>query len=235
MTRRMTRRSNAPFLALILLAGAGLGVGMGTLRAGLSAGERFIAPDITAASDIPYPVEVVAPGLVTLSMTLSMAGQPPTVQVLRDVPGLTSVTSAIATNWTYTLGKLDGNPAPSTINVQAVFNPANVSGQNLQVLPVAATPPPSPAGYLPPEVAAASYATYPANSVAWGAVVLDVTIDKDGNIKKVGVIRDVASLTQPSIAAVKSWTINPATFNGKGIAAKLVVAFVFRPPVTGND
>jgi outer membrane biosynthesis protein TonB len=63
-------------------------------------------------------------------------------------------------------------------------------------------------------------------------VVLDVTVDKNGDIKKVGVIRDVPSLTQPAIAAVKSWTINAATFNGKGIASKLVVAFVFRPPVT---
>jgi hypothetical protein len=228
----MKRKLHVTSLLLMSLAIVFAGVGFGAARSGISGGERFVAPDITAASDIPYPVEVAAQGLVTLSMNLSMAGQPPTVQVLRDIPGLTSVASSLVTNWTYTLGKLDGNAAPSTINVQLVFNPANLGGQTLQVPPVAPTPPPNPAGYLPAEVAAASYAVYPVNSVAAGAVVLDVTIDKHGDIKNVGVIRDVPSLTQPAIAAVKSWTINAATFNGKGIASKLVVAFVFRPPVT---
>ena len=61
-------------------------------------------------------------------------------------------------------------------------------------------------------------------------MVLDVTIDKYGAIKKTDVIRDVPSLTPEAIAAVKRWTINAATFNGKAIASKLVVAYVFRSP-----
>jgi hypothetical protein len=35
---------------------------------------------------------------------------------------------------------------------------------------------------------------------------------------------------EPAIAAVKTWTVNPATFNEKKLDAKLVVAFVFRSP-----
>jgi hypothetical protein len=95
---------------------------------------------------------------------------------------------------------------------------------------VAPTPPPFPAGYLPPEVSVGSFALYQPNSVGVGAVVLDVTIDKYGAIKKTDVIRDVPSLTPEAIAAVKRWTINPATFNGKAIISKLVVAYVFRSP-----
>ena len=203
---------------------------LGAPQAGLAARERFVPPVVTAASEIPYPVEVLASGLVTLSLNLSVTGQPPTVQVLRDIPGLTSLTSSTVTGWTFSPGKLDGKPAPSTINIEVVFNPGDTLKQNLTVPPVAPTPPPLPAGYLPPEVAVGSFASYPVNSVAQGTVVLDVTVDKYGNIKRTDVIRDVPSLTPEAITAVKRWTISPATFNGKAITSKLIVAFVFRSP-----
>ena len=199
-------------------------------QAGLSARDRFVPPDVTSASEIPYPVEVLASGLVTLALNISIAGQPPDVQVLRDIPGLTSLTSSIVKGWSYTPGKLDGNGAPSTITVEVVFNPGDALNQNLKVAPVAASTPPFPSGYLPPEIAVASFAVYQPNSVGVGTVVLDVTIDKYGAVKKTDVIRDVPSLTPEAIAAVKRWTINPATFNGKAIVSKLVVAFVFRSP-----
>ena len=116
------------------------------------------------------------------------------------------------------------------MNVEVVFNPGNSLNQSMTVPPVAPTPPPFPAGYLPAEVAVGSFASYPVNSVAVGTVVLDVTVSKDGTLKNVAVIRDVPSLTSGAMAAVKRWTINPATFNGKAIISKLVVAFVFRSP-----
>lgn len=207
-----------------------IGVALAAPRAGVAGKDRFVPPDITSASEIPYPVEVIGAGLVTLSVNVSAAGQPPTVQVLRDVPGLTSLTSSIVTGWKFTPGTLDGNPSPSTITVEVVFNPGDTNGQNLKMVPVSPTPPPFPAGYLPPEVALASYASYPITSSGTGAVVLDVSLDKYGDIKKVGVIRDVPSLTPEAQAALKRWTINAATFNGKAIASHLVVAFVFRSP-----
>jgi len=221
MTMRAKRAAPA-----ILLLGIAL---FGAPRAGLSSRDRFVPPGLTKASDIPYPVEVVATGLVTLSANLSVTGQPPTVQVLRDIPGLTSLASSIVTAWTYSPGKLDGNPSPSTINLEIVFNPSVTLNQNLQVPPVAAAPPPFPAGYLPPEIAVASFASSPATSAGWGAVVLDVTLDKYGSVKKVDTIRDVPSLTAEATDTLKRWTINPAKFNGKAIESKLVVAFVFRP------
>jgi len=219
-------RSARPLLGLAALLGIAL---LGAPQAGLSARDRFVPPALTKATDIPYPIEVLATGLVTLSVNLSVAGQPPTTQVLRDIPGLTSVASSIVTTWNYSSGKLDNNPSPSTINIEVVFNPSSTLNQNLQVTPVAPAPPPFPAGYLPPEVAVASFASSPATSAGWGAVVLDVAIDKFGSIKKVDTIRDVPSLTPEAIATVKRWTINPAMFNGKAIESKLVVAFVFRP------
>lgn len=205
-------------------------IGLGAIRAGVWGGSRFVPPDITAASDIPYPVNNIARGLVSVSVNLTAGGRIQNVQVVRDIPGLTAIVVNALSGWTFTPGKLDGNAVPSTINIQVVFNPGTLYNGNLQLQSVAAMPHPSPTGYLPPEMSQVSYAAYPPNSVATGTVVLDVTIDKYSEVKKVTPIRSVPSLTNPAIVAVKTWTINPATLNGKMLDAKLVVAFVFRSP-----
>ena len=140
-------------------------------RAGLSARDRFVPPDVTSASEIPFPVEVVASGLVTLALNISVAGQPPDVQVLRDIPGLTSLTSSIVKGWSFTPANSTGNAAPSTITVEVVFNPGDSLNQSMKIPPVAPTPPPFPAGYLPPEVSVGSFALYQPNSVGVGTVV----------------------------------------------------------------
>jgi hypothetical protein len=199
-------------------------------RAGVGAKDRFVPPDVTTATDIPYPVEVLASGLVTLSVNVSASGQPDNVQVLRDIPGLTSVAASLVKTWSYAPGKLDGNPAPSTITIEVVFNPGDTLNENLKIGPVAPTPPPLPKGYLPPEIAVASYVAYPVNSVGIGAVVLDAAVDKYSQVKKVDLLRDVPSLSPEAIATVKRWTINPATFSGKPIPSKMIVVFVFRSP-----
>ena len=193
-------------------------------------GKRFVSPSVTVAGDILYPFEVVASGLVTLSVTLNGDGRPPSELVGRDIEGLTPLVSSVVTHWTYSPGMLEGDTTPSTINIEVVFNPADTLGEKLRVPPVASTLSLWPRGYVPPDVVAGSYASYPVNSVTSGTVVLDVTVDNNGRFKKIGVIRDVPSLTPGAIAAVRGWTIKPATLLSKAITSKLIVAFVFRPP-----
>jgi outer membrane biosynthesis protein TonB len=220
------RQNSKLMLAVVLLAC----VGIAATRTGVMGGSHFVPPDITAASDIPYPFDNIASGLVSVSVNLTAGGQVQNVQVVRDIPGLTAVVTNAVNTWTFTPGKLDGNAVPSTINVQVVFNPGTLQNQNLQLAPGAVTPPPNPPGYMPPQMSQVSYAVYPPDSAATGAVVLDLLIDKYSEVKKVTPIRSVPSLTQPAIAAVKTWTVNPATLNEKKLDARLVVAFVFRSP-----
>lgn len=136
-------------------------------------------------------------------------------------------------SWTFAPGKLEGKPVASSLNISMVFNPGTLQTQDLTLGPLQ-PPPPNPPGYLPPEIATASYASYPVNSVAAGTVVLDVTIGKSEEIKKMVPIRPVPSLTSAAISAVKKWTINAATFHGKSITSKLIIAFVFRPPTAST-
>jgi Gram-negative bacterial TonB protein C-terminal len=222
---RMRQNSKLMLAVLLLVC-----IGFAATRTEVSAGSHFVPPDITAASDVPYPIDNVASGLVSIAVNLTAGGQVQNVQAVRDIPGLTAVVSNAVNTWTFSPGKLDGNAVPSTINVQVLFNPGTVQNQNLQLSPGALVTPPIPPGYMPPQMSQVSYAVYPPNSVATGAVVLDLLINKYSEVKKVTPIRLVPSLTEAAIAAVKTWTVNPATLNEKKLDAKLVVAFVFRSP-----
>src|SRR6202046_2545066 len=113
-----TRQKSKLVLAVFLLAC----VGFAATRRGISGDSHFVPPDITAASEIPYPVENVASGLVSISVNLSATGQVQDVQVVRDIPGLTELVTSIVKAWTFVAGTLDGRAVPSTISVQVGFN-----------------------------------------------------------------------------------------------------------------
>jgi Gram-negative bacterial TonB protein C-terminal len=203
---------------------------IGLASSSFAGDDHFVPPDVTTASDTPYPVNVVGAGLVTLSVNLDAAGHVQDIQVLRDNPPQTQSTIAAVKTWTFTPGSLNHSPAPTNLIVDAVFNPGSHQGQNIPLPQLPPTTAPNPPGFFPVEISTASYAAYPLNSVATGAVVLDVTVNKYGEPAKINVLRQVASLTAPAIAAVKSWNLNAATFNGQAIASKVIIAFVFRSP-----
>ena len=224
----MGENSMRKFLAIAFVC-----IALGASKSGGSAG--FKPPDVASASDITYPFNNAASGMVSLSANLNAEGKVQSVQVLRDVAGLTDQATAAVNSWSFSPARLNGHPVPSIIDVHVVFNPGIPQTQSLSLPPSEPLVSPNPAGYLPPEIAAASYANYPPNSIGAGTVVLSLTIDGSGNIENVSVVRRVPSLTAPSIAAVKTWTINPARYNGKGITSKMAVAFVYRLPMITTD
>jgi outer membrane biosynthesis protein TonB len=224
-------RQNSKWMLAVLLL---VYVGFAASRSVVSAGSHFVPPDVTVASDIPYPVDNIASGLVSLAVNVTAGGQVQNVEVVRGISGLTAVATNAVNTWSFSPGKLDGNAVPSTINVQVIFNPGTLQDQNLPLSPGALVTPPLPAGYVPPQMAQASYAVYPPNSVATGTVVLGLLINKFSNVKNATPIRSVPSLTEAALAAVKNWTINPATLNEKKLSATVVVAFVFRSPTSST-
>ena len=224
-------RQNAKFMLSVLLL---VYVGFAATSGEVSAGSHFEPPDITMASDIPYPVDSIASGLVSLVVELNETGRVQNVQVVRGISSLTAIAVQAVNTWSFSPGKLDGVAVPSTINVQVIFNPGALQDRSLPLPPRAAATPPLPAGYVPPQMADASYAVYPPNSVATGTVVLGLLVNKYSIVKNVTPIRLVPSLTEAALAAVKNWTINPATLNEKKLSATVVVAFVFRSPTSST-
>jgi hypothetical protein len=193
----------------------------------------FSPPDVSTADNINYPIDSVASGIVVVAVSLDGAGLVKSKDVLRDIPSLTVHVAASIDTWRFKPATLDGKAVDSTMVVSVVFNPGDyrlggvatpVLGRELKVLS------PDAIGFLPPRIIAASWAGYPLNSVAQGAVILDDRISSIGHVTQVVPILRIPSLTTPSINAAKNWTFKPATFNGSSVSASTVVGYVFRPP-----
>jgi TonB family protein len=192
---------------------------------------RFISPGVLSASDIQYPVNSMAAGAVSLLLRIDSSAKIEDVQILRDFPPLTNSVEKAVQTWTLTPAILNGQAVSSEVSVTVIFNIFNPAGgaayQSLVLAPPTATPG-RDSQYIPPQISMASFAKYPANSVSVGAVVLDVTVNKAGNVSKIAVIRGVPTLTEQAIIAVKTWGFIAASIQGQPTAAQIVVAFVFQ-------
>src|SRR5580693_2390384 len=152
----------------------------------------FVPADVVYASDISYSAATGAAGVVTLAVNLDDAGNIMNVQVLRDIPELTSAALVAVHGWTYAAASLDGKHIPSTLLVNVVFDPAYLQLKNI---PLAAT-----------------YSPYPSDATVEGAVVLDAYLSGGGRIGKVTVIRSVPLLTAAALGALKSWRFVAAVY-----------------------
>jgi TonB family protein len=210
---------------------------MSTAPPSSAADSPFVPPRVRNATDIPYPVNTTVPGIVTLLLHLDSAAKIQNVQVLRDVPPLTSAAQTAMQSWAFAPAIRNGHPVAARLSVSVVFNPFNPGGVSIEGLKVSLPPAPrdpEDSDCNPPQITSGQYAIYPANSIASGTVILDVTIDKSGGITKIHVIRGVPSLTRQSIKAVKSWEFRAAAYKDQPVASHTVVAFVFPSPAIAN-
>jgi TonB family protein len=192
---------------------------------------EYVPPDVLSASNIPYPVNTMATGAVSLLLNLDGNAQIQNIQVLRDIPLLTNAVQDAVQVWTFRPAVLKGNPVPSEIPLTVIFNVFNpAGGAAYQSLVLAPAQPiyPDASQFAPPQITLATFANYPAASVVQGTVVLDLTVGRGGQPKQVRVINDVPPLTQQAINAIKTWRFNAATSKGQPIPAQVVIAFVFQ-------
>jgi TonB family protein len=192
---------------------------------------QYLPPDISTASNIAYPVNTLAAGAVSLLLSLDSNAHIQNVMILRDFQPLTSSVQNAVQNWTFIPASLNGQPVSSNLSLSVIFNifnPAGGAAYQSLVLSPPQTPVPDASQYIPPQITMASFANYPENSVSKGTVVLDVTVGKGGQPKKIRVVQGVQTLTQQAVNAVKTWSFNPASVQGQPIASQIIVAFVFQ-------
>lgn len=197
-------------------------------------GGKFVPPKLVSAGEISYPANANSPGFATLQVNLDGNANIQNIQVVRDVPPLTSAAQSAVQGWSFAAGTLNGSGAASSIQVTAVFNPFNPAGVGLPSPRLGSTAGTGSAPYNPAQVMSATYATYPPNTTAFGTVVLDVRIGSGGGVKSVNVVHGVAALTGSAITAVRTWGFSPAKRNGKAVDSHTVVAFVFPSPALGT-
>jgi outer membrane biosynthesis protein TonB len=193
---------------------------------------HFVPANVSKAGDIPYPASSLDAGVVTLSVDLDKTGQVTGVGILRDIPSVSGPAAAAVRNWTYSPATLDGKPVESTLTINIVYDPGMLGADNIPLPPPSQVTPVSKKGpaYLPAQLNTATFAPYPAQATAQGAVVLNVSLDANGNAAKVATLRDVPQLTAAASGALSNWNFSAATYDGKPIPSNMVVAIVFRSP-----
>jgi TonB family protein len=193
---------------------------------------HFVPASVSKAGDIPYPANSLDAGVVTLSVYVEKTGQVLGVTILRDISSVSGPAAAAVRSWTYIPATLDGKPVASTLTINIEYDPGFLGADNIPLPPPSQVQPISkdvPA-FFAPQLNAATFAPYPAKAKAQGAVVLNVTLDTNGNAARVVTLRDVPPLTASATAALKNWNFSAATYEGNPIQSHMVVAFVFRSP-----
>jgi len=186
-------------------------------------------PDVATATEIAYPLNTTTTGMVSLLLTLDASGTVQNTLVLQDTPPLTAAAQAGVQNWTFKAAMFHGKAVAASLPVHVVFNPYNPGGASL--VSGGLTRPtmlPTGGGGVPPQILLASYAIYPANTVATGTVVLSARIDKSGHATQLKVVHGAHPLTDAAIAAVQQWGFRPATSAGSPVAGRICIAFIFQ-------
>ena len=193
---------------------------------------HFVPASVSRASDIPYPAGSLDAGVVTLSVYVEKTGQVLGVTILRDISSVSGPAAAAVRSWTYTPATRDGKPVESTLTINIVYDPGFLGADNIPLPPPSQVQPISTKdqAFYPPQLNTATFAPYPAKAKAQGAVVLNVTLDTNGNAAQVATLRDVPPLTASATGALKNWNFSAATYEGNPIQSHMVVAFVFRSP-----
>jgi TonB family protein len=195
---------------------------------------KYHGPKLTQASGISYPIDAQQPGFVSVNLNIGADGSVQQVNVVNDVPPLTSAVQTAVASWQFNAATVKGQTVAGIVPVVVAFNPFNPSGVGLPGQSFQSSGNAASGDFQPAVCQSASYASYPPNTVASGTVVLQVHVGSGGQVGNVQVLRGKGVLANPSVAAVKLWTFAPATYKGNAVGSDVVVAFVFASPQAGT-
>lgn len=200
------------------------------------ADEGYRGVGVAQAGEITYPVNSRSAGMVTLDVSVDASGAVQKIKVVRDMAPFTSAAESGLKSWKFTPAMADGQPTAAKARISVVFNPFNPGNVSLPNPPV---PKPENVGgmngvFQPADVKTGQYAVYPANSVAFGTVVLDVKVGADGSVAGIKALRGTGALADAATKAVQGWVFVPAKYGGRAVKSRAVVAFVFVMPGVGT-
>jgi TonB family protein len=202
-----------------------------------SAQQTYKPPEAASAGDVYVSYQIVVDGLFVLDVSIDDDGTIQKVDALRDPGAMLGAAKTSVRSWKFQPASKEGKSAPSRMTVSFVYRPSNYGR-------VAAVPPKDFSPVLPPDrsessahgnyvpvgVLSFAYPEYPANSVAWGSVVVQLTVDDSGAVKDVDFLHRMEGFNSLVSDALKEWRFQAATFNGKPFTSKTVIAFVFQTP-----
>jgi TonB family protein len=217
-------------IGMAVMAGVLATIANGAVASGQADARKSGLPGVASTTEIAYPVNTTTTGMVSLLLTLDASGNVQNTLVLQDTPPLTAAAQAAVQNWKFKAASVQGKATEALLPVYVVFNPYNPAGTAPVTGGLKAPRAMSPNGgnAVPPQVRLASYAMYPANTVATGTVVLSVSVNPSGHTMEIKVVHGVHPLTDAAVAVVQQWGFQPATSGGEPVAGRVCIAFVFQ-------
>ena len=180
----------------------------------------------------PYPAQAFSGGEILLDAKVDTRGKVTDVRVVQGQPPfLEEVLGAVQT-WTFLPAHQDGHDVEARVGIVFQFAQPYLPKLTARVHEYKETGADSkdrgalPLYTLEPE--------YPANSVGEGSVVLNEIVDKEGRVSSIHVVRDLASLTSPTVGAVRQWKFAPGKHGGEAVESGVIVVVTFRRPVVAS-
>ena len=184
-------------------------------------------PEAVTVTDITVPI--AGSGTVVMEAVITEKGKPQKVDVRRDVLPLTPLAVQAVENWKFSPAILAGRIIAAGIPVAVTFRPPGYA----DAVPLPPLLPQSEAAiqtaFQPAEITRAAFPKYPDNTVVSGAVILEATLNKDGELEELKVLRDLPPLTDEARIAVRDFQFIPAAYNGSSVRSSVVLAFVSQP------
>ena len=179
---------------------------------------------VVRLDDIPLPAQArraSTPGPVEGPLRRTEAA--PTAAPTTLAPETERPESMLSSGGTEQIEKLFGGPgggvAPTPPPV-AVVAPSQTK-----------TPIPLHSGIRPPERVVYAAPVYPVVARATrveGMVIIEATIDEQGNVTQTRVLRSIPLLDEPAVTAVRQWKFSPTLLNGVPVPIVMTVTVNFK-------
>jgi TonB family protein len=202
--------------------------------------QTYSAPEVTWAGDAYAPYNIVFDGFFVVDVGIGDDGSIGRIEALRNPGAMLGEVESIVQSWKFRPATKGGKARASRMTVAFVYRPPNYPTSG--AVPVKDFTPVIPSAQsddgsgddVPVGILSFAYADYPVNSVASGSVVLQATVDSQGNVKSVDVLHGMAGFNRFAQAALKNWSFRAATVRGRAVTSKIVVAFLFQPPPSAD-
>lgn len=192
----------------------------------------FSGPTPLSLVAAPFPAQAFSGGEILLDAKVDTRGKVTDVRVVQgQSPFLEEVLGAVQT-WTFLPARQDGHDVDARVGIVFQFAQPYLPKLMARVHEYRETGADTkdrgalPLYTLEPE--------YPPNSVGEGSVVLNEIVDKEGHVSSIHVVRDLASLTSPTISAVRQWRFAPGRHEGEAVGSGVIVVVTFRRPAVAS-
>jgi len=192
----------------------------------------FTGPTPLSLVAAPFPPQALFGDEILFDAKVNTRGRLTDIKVVQgQSPFLEEVLGAVQT-WTFLPARQDGRPVDARIGIVFQFAQPYLPKLTARVHEYKETGTDSmdrgalPTFTLEPE--------YPPNSVGEGSVILDEIVDRDGRVTSMHVVRDLESLTSPTVAAVQQWKFAPARRAGAAAESGVIVVVTFRRPAVAS-